>query len=378
MYFFKSPDKILEIRPDTLAQILTWSNVQAGSKVLLMETCRGLIAGSIMERLTTDGTLVQIHQGNNPMRTVVEQFNFTVDDIERLACSFPLEKIEVYKELEQKSCTREELLEIILGKKYIEEKTNLNQKPSLGISNVTQIQDTKETIKEEKPEIKEEQIELNAKNNTVDQTKMEVDVEDSKENTKQETAEEKPLLDASNAVKQDSKDISDESKGDKEKDSKNSIEQSNCGKENSDDGDHKKRKRKHDESGTLEKDTKCHTPRVTYLRKEQRIIECEKAMKLLSEKQFDCLVIAAKYHPKKILLSLLGFLPHSRPFVVYCQHKEPLMDCFVALKDMKLVVNLELTETWYRNLQVLSNRTHPEIVMSATGGYILRGIKVKP
>ena len=38
---------------DTLAQVLTLSNLQADSKVLLVETCQGLLAGAILDRLTS-------------------------------------------------------------------------------------------------------------------------------------------------------------------------------------------------------------------------------------------------------------------------------------------------------------------------------------
>lgn len=36
----------------------------------------------------------------------------------------------------------------------------------------------------------------------------------------------------------------------------------------------------------------------------------------------------------------------------------------------------ELGELWYREYQVLPNRTHPTMMMNATGGYILTATKV--
>lgn len=39
------------LRYDTLAQILTLANIHAGSKVLVFETCSGLVLGSVMERM---------------------------------------------------------------------------------------------------------------------------------------------------------------------------------------------------------------------------------------------------------------------------------------------------------------------------------------
>lgn len=308
MYFKRAPDKILDLRPDTLAQILTYSNVQSGSKVLLMETCKGLVAGAMMDRLGADGTLLQLHPGNVPVRTITEQFNFTIEDLDRLACSFPMEKLELWKELQSTECSRETMLESILGKNYVQEPVIKNEESAEG--------------KEERHE----------------PVKMEEGVESVPE-------------------KQQSDDKSSEIEPETRLDN---------------------RKRKHVNGRRQDVQSHPKAPRVNYLPREKRIAECERAMDMLSAKDFDTLVIVSKYHPKKLLLTLLEFLPVARPFVVYCQFQEPLMECFVTLRDMKIVTNLEITETWCRNLQVLSNRSHPEIVMSATGGYILRGIKICP
>lgn len=39
------------LRYDTLAQMLTLANIHAGSKVLVFETCSGLVLGAVMERM---------------------------------------------------------------------------------------------------------------------------------------------------------------------------------------------------------------------------------------------------------------------------------------------------------------------------------------
>jgi len=314
MYFKRAPDKILDLRPDSLAQILTWSNVQSGSKVLLMETCKGLLTGAIMERLGNEGSVLQVHQGNNPTRTIVEQFNFSVEDVDRLACSFPMEKLELFKKLQNTEYSKETMLELILGRNYVQDPTvsGLDGK----LKEETLGGDLKEVI---------------------------VNIE-----SKRVSAEAKQEI------------VSTEAKKDIEEPITNN------------------RKRKHEEDSKGDDRSRPKAPKVSYLSREKKIAECERAIGLLKAKDFDSLVIVSRYHPKKLLLSLLEFLPIARPFVVYCQFKEPLMECFVTLRDMKIVTNLEITESWYRNLQVLSNRSHPEIVMSATGGYILRGIKISP
>lgn len=95
---------------------------------------------------------------------------------------------------------------------------------------------------------------------------------------------------------------------------------------------------------------------------------------------FCSLIVASKFHPTPLLLSLLEFVAPSRPFVVYCQYKEvnqvcyfscyssslrlfacityylgffkPLLECYAKLRERGGVINLKLSETWLRNYQV--------------------------
>jgi len=101
-----------------------------------------------------------------------------------------------------------------------------------------------------------------------------------------------------------------------------------------------------------------------------------KSYELIKDCQMDGLIIACKQHPSNILLSLIKYLSFSRPFVVYSPYKEPLMDAYVAIKDTGKAVMVTLTETWLRNYQVLPGRSHPEVLMSGGGGYLLSGIYV--
>lgn len=64
------------------------------------------------------------------------------------------------------------------------------------------------------------------------------------------------------------------------------------------------------------------------------------------------LVIAIKAQPTQLVLRLLRLVKLSCPFVVYHQYKEPLMELFVQLKERGGTVNLKLTETWHREIQV--------------------------
>ena len=46
---------------DSLSQILTMSNIQYNSKVLLVESCQGLVAGAILNRLGGEALSYNIH-----------------------------------------------------------------------------------------------------------------------------------------------------------------------------------------------------------------------------------------------------------------------------------------------------------------------------
>ena len=112
------------------------------------------------------------------------------------------------------------------------------------------------------------------------------------------------------------------------------------------------------------------------LRQVNRITEENRALELLKKASFDCLIIASKFRAKTVVQRLIKFLAPSRPVVVFSPYKEVLTECLHALKESRSVINLDLKETWWRTYQVLAMRTHPQIMMDGTGGYLLTGIKV--
>ena len=278
MYYFKNPLKILDVRPDTLGQILTWSNIHSASKVLVFENCQGLIAGAVLERLGTDGKLIQLYKSSFPVRLIMEQFNFSVTCLDENVCSLPLDKIEMLGTLFQNGKSDNEILEMMLGKNAFQ---------------------------------------LNVKNGRNVVTE-EISVKPKSENVPEG------------------------------------------------------RKRKFEKYKKRQLDVN----RVSFVSKSQRLKESQQALSHLRTNDINSLIIVSKYHPRNVLIALLKLLPPSCPFVVYFPHKEPLMECYVALRELNVAINIELTESWFRNIQVLPNRTHPENVMSASGGYILHGIKI--
>eukprot|EP00940_MAST-03C_sp_MAST-3C-sp2_P001224 g1224.t1 len=82
--------------------------------------------------------------------------------------------------------------------------------------------------------------------------------------------------------------------------------------------------------------------------------------------------------PVKLLRLLLPHLKLACPFVLFCPHLEPIAECFRSLKEDErpIAIDLQLSETWTREVQVLPLRTHPMMMMHGHSGYILRGITV--
>uniref|UniRef100_A0A1S4JVA7 tRNA (adenine(58)-N(1))-methyltransferase non-catalytic subunit TRM6 n=1 Tax=Culex quinquefasciatus TaxID=7176 RepID=A0A1S4JVA7_CULQU len=93
--------------------------------------------------------------------------------------------------------------------------------------------------------------------------------------------------------------------------------------------------------------------------------------------KFDALVIVAKEHPQNIIKALLPFVKPSRPVVVFSTTREILTECYMELKAAANVTYLRITSNWMRQYQILPNRTHPDVTMSANSGYLLTGYTIR-
>ncbi|XP_018422147.1 PREDICTED: tRNA (adenine(58)-N(1))-methyltransferase non-catalytic subunit TRM6 [Nanorana parkeri] len=294
MYYAREPGKICQLRYDTLAQMLTLGNIHAGSQVIVMETCAGLVLGSVMERMGGYGSVIQMYPGTGPVRAATDCFGFPKSFYKTLY-EFPLSKVE----------------SLISG-------------TFSGHTSVSTEQDSAEGEKE-------------SNGSALD---------------KQEPAQE---VDEDSCPAMEPESTVDSSQPE------NQGEMEVCGEENSEKDQNPEKK-----PIAMEKKRK---------QDERRKRESEAAV-LLQNKNADGLIIASRFHPAPLLLTLLGFVSPSRPFVVYCQYKEPLLECYTKLRERGGVINLKLSETWLRNYQVLPNRSHPKLVMSGGGGYLLHGITV--
>jgi len=111
-------------------------------------------------------------------------------------------------------------------------------------------------------------------------------------------------------------------------------------------------------------------------RRNKRKMHQRKAIELLRSNNIDSLVVASRFHPTPIVMMLMQVLAPSRPFAVYCEYREPLMELFVNLTTSGCAINLQLNETFMRYYQVLEERTHPLVTMPGSRGFVLSGIKV--
>ena len=72
------PMKVMNLRPDSLAQLLSQSGVRAGGNYIVYETgCQGLVVAGAMERIgDSGGRLVHVFQTGNPQTQCLNAMNF--------------------------------------------------------------------------------------------------------------------------------------------------------------------------------------------------------------------------------------------------------------------------------------------------------------
>ncbi|CAJ0963322.1 unnamed protein product [Ranitomeya imitator] len=369
MYYAREPGKICQLRYDTLAQMLTLGNIHAGSKVLVMETCAGLVLGSVMERMGGYGSVIQMYPGSGPVRAATDCFGFPKSFYKTLY-EFPLNKLEALI-----SGTGNYSCPVILAEENTEKteeessrSDNENQEATRNVVGDCLAEERMETSQpENEEEVKRcgEISEGHKGGQDLDKNQLEDKKRTSSyEDGRPRTATPIGLDRSGNApgplhIKRRCSDTD----NDPDRCSVAVWSLESCHTDSSpatndagNQGKHQaiEKKRKQDERRKRESD----------------------AAKLLQDRNADGLIIASRFHPTPLLLTLLEFVAPSRPFVVYCQYKEPLLECYTKLREKGGVINLKLSETWLRNYQVLPDRSHPKLVMSSGGGYILHGITV--
>ncbi|XP_043285753.1 tRNA (adenine(58)-N(1))-methyltransferase non-catalytic subunit TRM6 [Venturia canescens] len=286
IYFKQDYARINCLRMDSLAQILSYSDIKASGVYMLYDSgSMGLPAAAMLNRIgaDTDGSIIHLHPGNQPQTTLVQAMNFSKEQLERLLA------VNLYSFLRLHYQGEEVIMEEITLKSSLSEPIKF-------------------------PGIEKGMME----NNT---SKMEETPNMEQLNEPQENSE------ASETINPLKRKLS-------------------------------------EESDTVVK------------KKPKWLMETSKAVELCKNNKLEGLVIIAKEHPLNIVNALLPFLGNSRPFVIYHCYREPLQETYVALKQRRDIINLRLFSNFLRSYQVLPNRTHPDILTSDLGGYILTGYLV--
>lgn len=92
----------------------------------------------------------------------------------------------------------------------------------------------------------------------------------------------------------------------------------------------------------------------------------------------DCLMLATRGDVIKVMSVLFPFLGTGGAFAIFNDNLQPLAELQYSLMLSKMAARVELMECGVVNHQVLPGRTHPFMTDSATGGYILSGIRLAP
>ncbi|XP_031829987.1 tRNA methyltransferase 6 non-catalytic subunit [Nomia melanderi] len=321
VYFKLDHTKIGSLRMDALAQLLSYTDVQSEGLFILYDSgCQGLPAAALLNRIgaNTKGHLINLHPGNVPKALLIHAMNFPQEQLDRLISVNIYSFLRLYYQGEQAV-----LNNILASKKTCSKLVNKSE-------------ENEDKGVEKNCTINSGPLENNSNNQ---------DLQD-EENSSKECSE---SINGTNEL-METDEVS------KEHDTHNYSTGS---------------KRKLDELD------KCMFTEVVPLKKPKWLMETQHAVDLVKNSKARGLAVVAKEHPLNIITALLPFLGASRPFVIYHIHREPLQETYMMLKQQQNVINLRLVSNFLRSYQVLPDRTHPDILASDTGGYLLTGYLVE-
>lgn len=130
------------------------------------------------------------------------------------------------------------------------------------------------------------------------------------------------------------------------------------------------------EDQTVDDEPKIHTPNP--VRAEAIALRVKRGVvKQWLKLGVDCLVVATRYDVVKVFDTLLKYVAPSGTFAAYCVHLQDAADLQYALQLSRMAIRVELWESSLVHHQVLPGRTHPEMTDSATGGYVVSGIRIE-
>ncbi|CAG2103766.1 unnamed protein product [Medioppia subpectinata] len=98
MYFSRGPQKIDFLRIDSLSQMLSLCNVMSGGKYIVLDTNLGILTAAVVERLGSDGNVIQVYTDVGPVSTyrqAVDALNLPNETINQIL--FGLQINEIYR-----------------------------------------------------------------------------------------------------------------------------------------------------------------------------------------------------------------------------------------------------------------------------------------
>ncbi|RKP09184.1 adenine(58)-N(1)-methyltransferase non-catalytic subunit TRM6 [Thamnocephalis sphaerospora] len=78
-FFAKNPGKIMDMRIDSLSQLLTFGNVHAGGRFLVVDDAQGMLVSAVLDRMGGHGEVLAVHSGENHNFDVMRYLNYPRD-----------------------------------------------------------------------------------------------------------------------------------------------------------------------------------------------------------------------------------------------------------------------------------------------------------
>ena len=100
-YFDKSREKVCGLREDSLAQLLTAANVRAGARIVVFESCMGVVTGAVAQRLGEHGQALVAYDGQQSNDAAISRYNLSQHALTRVVVNFPLDMLTMLPKSEE-------------------------------------------------------------------------------------------------------------------------------------------------------------------------------------------------------------------------------------------------------------------------------------
>lgn len=318
-YYDKGPERVFNLRVDTLAVALNLANVAAGGKVLLFDNCMGVVAGAVLERMGGLGTLCTSYVDRPYGADAVRTMNLGREELSVLHANVPLAALKAAAAARLMEAEKEE------GRVAVEGNNNL-QRGNVAVGAVTEMV-----------------VATPAAGALPSSSMMELEVSGPAEEPHTSTA---PTVTAAG--------ITEVAEVVVEVASATGLVASGV------------------------QQTPTASPNAAGPSKGASAdgLPSRPPSSLHPTGFTSCIIAAPKLSATSLLSQVLPLLAPSAALVVFSPWSQPLAECMHSLQESRQAVMLQLHESWMRPHQVLPMRTHPQMMCSGTGGFILSGFKV--